>query len=206
MAMVKHNPTTSDRRKPATPTKRAVRVEDRPTKSVATAGTPEHDQDVARGASIAEKNIAEERVDELDLSGLTNAVGYALRRAQVAVFSDFLKRFAALDLNPAEYSAIVVIGDNPGHSQTTIADALGIKRSNFAVLLSGLERRSLVKRARLAADYRTNEIVLTDQGMALLAQARAVHDKQEGALAAILGPGGREALLDLAKRLEQFAE
>ncbi len=50
----------------------------------------------------------------LDLSGLTSIVGYPLRRAQIAVFEDFARRFAALDLTPAQYSTLVAIGDNPG--------------------------------------------------------------------------------------------
>ena len=79
----------------------------------------------------------------LDLSALTEITGYPLRRAQLAVFDDFNKRFAALGLTPAQYSALVAIGDNPGRKQSEIAGALGVQRPNFVAMMDELERRDL---------------------------------------------------------------
>ena len=88
----------------------------------------------------------------LDLSGLTSIVGYPLRRAQIAVFEDFARRFAALDLTPAQYSTLVAIGDNPGRNQSEIAGALGIQRPNFVAVMDELERCGLAERTRSGAD------------------------------------------------------
>lgn len=138
---------------------------------------------------------------DLDLSGLTGVVGYRLRRAQLAVFEDFIRRFRRLDLKPAQYSALLVIGDNPGRKQSEIAAALGIQRPNFVAMLDELERRGLAERTRSTTDRRSHAVVLTDAGRHLLAEARAEQRRQEENLGALLGPGGRDALVSLLQRL-----
>ena len=138
---------------------------------------------------------------EIDLTGLTDVVGYALRRAQMAVFEDFIARFAALDLKPAQYSVLLVVGRNPGRKQSEIAAALGIQRPNFVIMLDELERRGLAERVRSTTDRRSHAIVLTDDGRALLDRALAVQAEQERLIAERLAPGGRDALVALLHRL-----
>lgn len=138
---------------------------------------------------------------ELDLAELTGVVGYVMRRAQIAIFEDFIARFAALDLKPAQYSVLLVIGRNPGRKQSEIAAALGIQRPNFVAMLDELERRGLAERVRSVTDRRSHAIVLTDDGRALLDRALAVQADQEAIIASRLGPGGREALVDQLHRL-----
>jgi hypothetical protein len=82
----------------------------------------------SRGSNPADEPLP------LDLSALTSIVGYPLRRAQLAVFEDFNRRFLALKLSPAQYSALVVIAANPGRKQSEIAGALGIQRPNFVAM------------------------------------------------------------------------
>lgn len=147
------------------------------------------------------EDLATDTDGELDLSELTGVVGYILRRAQLAVFEDFIARFAALDLKPAQYSVLLVIGRNPGRKQSEIAAALGIQRPNFVAMLDELERRGLAERVRSTTDRRSHAIVLTDDGRALLDRALRVQADQERSLAARLGPGGRETLVGLLKRL-----
>ena len=108
----------------------------------------------------------------LDLSALTSIVGYPLRRAQLAVFEDFNRRFAALDLSPAQYSTLVAIAANPGRKQSEIAGALGIQRPNFVAMMDELERRGLAERLRTPADRRSRALALTAAGAAL-ARGRA---------------------------------
>ncbi|BBF92947.1 MarR family winged helix-turn-helix transcriptional regulator [Blastochloris tepida] len=155
----------------------------------------------ARSATADEAEEANAGPDALDLSGLNAVVGYALRRAQLAVFEDFIARFATLDLTPAQYSVLLVIGNNPGRKQAEIAAALGIQRPNFVNMLDELERRGLAERLPSATDRRSHALVLTKSGSALLARARAMQDEQERELAQKLGPGGREMLVALLQRL-----
>jgi DNA-binding MarR family transcriptional regulator len=155
-------------------------------------------------AADGETGEAAPIANSLDLSALTNITGYPLRRAQMAVFDDFNKRFAPLRLSPAQYSALVAIGDNPGRNQSEIAGALGIQRPNFVAMMDELERRGLAERLRSDADRRSHALVLTQRGNELVARARLAQSQQEEAIARLLGPQGRETLVALLRRLAKI--
>src|SRR5262245_37150249 len=85
---------------------------------------------------------AEEKV-AVDPGPLGEMIGYALRRAQLAVFDEAIRVFAELDLRPAQYSVLALVGHRPGLKQSDVAAALGIQRANFVTLFDGLEQRGL---------------------------------------------------------------
>jgi DNA-binding MarR family transcriptional regulator len=132
----------------------------------------------------------------------TGAIGYRLRRAQLSVFLKFHAFFDEVGLRPAEFSVLVLIGDNPGRKQTEIAQVLAIKRANFVTLVHGLEQRGLLERQPSAADKRANALHLTDSGRAFLASAQATHARlEEETVAQLGGPAARDQLLTLLDRL-----
>src|SRR4029079_16857316 len=61
-----------------------------------------------------------------DIGALQGHLGYFLRRAQVAVFQDFIRTLSSIDIRPAQYSVLIVTGANPGLSQADVAELLGI--------------------------------------------------------------------------------
>ena len=144
---------------------------------------------------------AVEPAPRLDLGPLPGLVGYALRRAQLAVFQDFVETMASLDIRPGQYSVLLVIATNPGVSQTEISDALGIKPTNLAVLLNGLQARGLTERRRGAADKRAHALHLTAAGKTLMRKLDALIEQHETRVTAALGPDGKARLLKL---LEKF--
>ena len=89
---------------------------------------------------------------DVDLGTLTQHLGYLMRRAQLWIFQDFIRTLAVLDIRPAQYSVLMVIEHNPGLTQSRASAALGIKRTNFVVLLDGLESRGLAERRPAASD------------------------------------------------------
>jgi DNA-binding MarR family transcriptional regulator len=137
----------------------------------------------------------------LDLSALNSIVGYPLRRAQLAVFDDFNRRFAALELSPAQYSTLLAIAANPGRNQSEIAGALGILRPNFVAMMDELERRGLAERLRSAADRRSRALALTEAGHQLVARARRVQGEQEKEIERLVGREGRQTLVAMLQRL-----
>jgi DNA-binding MarR family transcriptional regulator len=141
---------------------------------------------------------------EVKLGTLDDAVGYLLRRAQLAVFEDFARRFAGLDLTPAQFSTLVAIAGNPGRRQSDIAGALGVQRPNFVALLDELERRGLAERVRSGADRRANALKLTPAGGALLERALAAQAEQEAAIRAFVGEPERRRLIDTLVRLSRL--
>jgi len=133
---------------------------------------------------------------------VSEIIGYRLRRAQLHIFQQFISGFAALDLRPAEYSVLVLIGDNPGSKQTEIAQALGIKRANFVALINGLESRGLTERRQVPGDRRSNALFLTPDGDAFLARANAAQREFEAECVVRLGgPEARDQLMELLDRL-----
>lgn len=133
---------------------------------------------------------------------VSGIVGYRLRRAQVAVFQQFMARFAEFGITPAEYSVLALIGTNPGSKQTEIGDALGIKRTNFVALINALEQRGLTERQQVAGDRRAKALHLTKAGTAFVARANAVQAAFEAEMVERLGgPDARDQLLALLDRL-----
>ena len=82
----------------------------------------------------------------IDLGLLNGRLGYFVRRAQVSIFQDFIKRLASIDLSPAQFSVLVVADANRGLSQAELAATLGIERARLVRLLHRLEQRGLIQR------------------------------------------------------------
>jgi len=139
----------------------------------------------------------------VEVGPLAGMVGYVLRRAQLAVFDDVIANFAELDLRPAQYSVLVLLGNSPGLKQSDVAAALGIQRANFVVLFDGLERRGLAQRSSAPNDRRSYALYLTEAGEKVLARANDLESRFEARLDVKLGPGGREQLLELLSRLAE---
>src|SRR5580692_313346 len=83
---------------------------------------------------------------ETDLAGLDSHVGYMLRRAQLAVFGDFIACQHGAVTRPGQFSILAVIDRNPGLSQSRVCAALGIKRANLVAVIDELEASGLVRR------------------------------------------------------------
>lgn len=103
---------------------------------------------------------------KLDRGLLPSLLGYALRRTQSAVFSDFAATFstAGAALTPGEFGLLVLVERNAGLSQMTLARALGIDRSTLVPILDRLQSRGLLVRRRSPTDGRTHALALTPAG------------------------------------------
>ncbi|MGA7971327.1 MAG: MarR family transcriptional regulator, partial [Pseudolabrys sp.] len=74
----------------------------------------------------------------IDLGLLNGRLGYFVRRAQVWIFQDFIRRLASIDISPAQFSVLVVADANRGLSQAELAATLGIERARLVRLLHRL--------------------------------------------------------------------
>ena len=104
----------------------------------------------------------------IDLGPLGDSVGYLVRRAQGTIFQSFFELFEAAEVRPAQYSVLTVIQHNPGLSQTRIADALGIKKTNLVAMIDELETRGLARRLVTERDRRSHALFLTPKGNAFV--------------------------------------
>jgi len=110
----------------------------------------------------------------IELGVLNDRLGYFVRRVQVWVFQDFIRRLSSIDLSPAQFSVLVVIGANTDLSQSELAATLGIERARLVRLLHRLERRGLTQRLPSSADGRRHALRLTRAGQTLLANEFAL--------------------------------
>lgn len=104
------------------------------------------------------------RVPGLDYDVLDELLGYSLRRAQVAMFVAFDKATRGMGVTPPRFTALVIIGANPGISQTDLGRVLGIARSGAMLLADWFVRRGLVERRRRPNDGRAWGLHLSREG------------------------------------------
>ncbi len=131
-------------------------------------------------------------------------VGYALRRAQLTVFQDFIDSLAELDLRPGQFSLLTIVDANPGLLQSHACAALGIQKANLVPLLDGLQKRGLVR--RVARDGRANGLHLTDEGRRLLGRARRLHDRHERRVTGLMSALERKRLIATLNRIAGHGE
>jgi DNA-binding MarR family transcriptional regulator len=154
-------------------------------------------------AAKTSRSVRKETEDvPIELGELSEMLGYALKRAQLRIFEDFLRCVAPLQLTPAQFSVLLLLDRNPGRNQTEIANTLGILRPNFVAMLDGLESRDLCARVRSTNDRRSHHLVLTDKGRTTLARAKKlVATKHEARLNELLGTSNRAALVAMLTRV-----
>jgi DNA-binding MarR family transcriptional regulator len=138
----------------------------------------------------------------IELGVLDGYLGYWVRRLQVWVFQDLIKTLEPIDIRPAQYSVLVVIGANAGLSQAELADTLGIERARLVRMLDKLEKRGLTRRLPSPRDRRSHALQLTPDGQKLLKRAKTLAATHEARLAERLGQGPWKAMLEC---LREFA-
>ena len=143
------------------------------------------------------------RVPGLSYADLDDHLGYVLRRAQLAAFEVFQRSTEGVDITPPRYTALTIVGANPGLSQSTLGAALGTARSGAMMLADWLEARGLAERRRLNGDGRAWGLHLTSRGKAQLAKIRRRVLSENAKFAARLTP--RE-LATLKKLLDKLAD
>lgn len=141
----------------------------------------------------------------IDTGGLEQNLGYALRRAQLAVFDDFHRSLAHEDIRTAQYSVLLILRHNPGLRQNQVSAALGIKTANFVPLLDGLERRGLAERRLILTDRRAKRLFLTSLGHTTLTRLEDLVNAHDARVAARIGLEGKRTLLALLHNLSEGA-
>ncbi|WP_093507181.1 MarR family winged helix-turn-helix transcriptional regulator [Phytopseudomonas straminea] len=139
--------------------------------------------------------------DALPDNWLDTLVGYALRRAQMKVFQHLVGKLAEHDLRPAQFTAMVIIDNEPGLMQADLARQLAIEPPQLVPLLNKLESRGLAQRVRGVQDKRAYGVFLTKAGIALLGKLKAIAVASDEAATAALDEDERAQLLRLLHKV-----
>lgn len=143
-----------------------------------------------------------ETARDRDLSAL---IGYNLKRALSIVQGDFSRTLSELDLRAVSFSALSIIVAEPGLTQTQLADALQIERSNLVTIIDELANRNLIARTAVVGDRRRYSLMPTDLGKALAADARTRVAAHEDRLFACLTASERQELQRILRKFRQAA-
>ena len=139
-------------------------------------------------------------VDGVEYDVLDDLVGYAVRRAQLCIYEDFAATMDAEGITPQRFSSLVIVENNPGSSQTRLAEVMGIARSGVVALIDGFEEKGLVER-QAADDRRSYSLTLTKAGARELKrykQAVKAHDER---ISAALTAAEKKQLRALLRKL-----
>lgn len=139
--------------------------------------------------------------EAVDVGALKRMMGYALKRAQMAVFEDFIHTLRDTGLKPAQFSVLLMLHQTPGLTQSAVAQALGIQRANFVPLITELERRGWATRKQSETDRRSHALHLTEKGEALLARVTVDQREHEARVIAAIGSENADMMFKLLDRL-----
>lgn len=111
--------------------------------------------------------VHQQPIDEderVELGEITGSLGFLLRMAQLRAFDFFFQTLEGHDLRPGEFTALWVIGLNPGLRQGTIARRLHIKPAHMTKLIARLASAGWVARTIPEDDRRSVRLALTPEG------------------------------------------
>jgi DNA-binding MarR family transcriptional regulator len=148
------------------------------------------------------KTVGQEAELDQQLSGF---IGYGMKRALSIVQADFTRTLSQYGLRAVSFSALSIIVGEPGLTQTQLADALQIERSNLVTIIDELAGRDLIIRAPVAEDRRRHALMPTHAGTELAAVAQASVKAHEERLFGCLTEGERKELQRILRKFRQEA-
>jgi DNA-binding MarR family transcriptional regulator len=141
------------------------------------------------------------RGEAVDYGPLAEWVGFNLRMAQAAAFQAFSRLAQEVGTRPGRFATLMLIGRNPGISQTALSRANGRDKSSLTPVLNDLARRGLIRRTRTRADQRAYRLSLTPAGKSLLAQLVRCARAHERNLDRIIGAREQKSFVRVLKRI-----
>jgi DNA-binding MarR family transcriptional regulator len=139
--------------------------------------------------------------EPIDYGPLAEWIGFHLRMAQNASFQAFARRANGFDVRPGRFATLMLIGRNPGISQTALSRANGRDKSSLTPVLNDLVRRGLVRRRRTRHDRRTYRLTLTAPGERMLRRLRKSAQAHDRNLDRLVGARDRARFLAILRKI-----
>jgi DNA-binding MarR family transcriptional regulator len=125
---------------------------------------------------------------------LVASTAFLLSRLGITVKKQTLEELEAAGFTTYDYAVLALAADAKCKTQATIADALGLDRSQLVGMLDGLEQRGLIERRRDPTDRRRHTIMVTTDGRRQLSKLRALAKRIEDEFLAPLDADSRAQL------------
>ncbi|ARP93182.1 MarR family winged helix-turn-helix transcriptional regulator [Bordetella genomosp. 13] len=143
----------------------------------------------------------EPHVPGLRYGALDDLVGYAIRRAQILIYEDFMAALEPWNITPQRFSALTLIAENDGMKLTDLARALGIARSGAVQIVDQLQALGMAERRDTEADRRAYALTVTAAGRRALAAITKAVREHDARISAGLTAAQRRQLIELLGKL-----
>jgi DNA-binding MarR family transcriptional regulator len=177
-----------------------VKIVDMSAKKSSTPRKRPRTSDSSRAPSQAGRPSFNARIEGINYDVLEELTGYAVRRAQLSIYEDFYATLGVEGLTPQRFSALVIIGSNPGISQTRLAEVMGIARSGVVSIIDNFEGAGLLER-RDSGDRRSYNLQLTKEGQAQLKKYKTAVKEHDDRVTQQLSPAEHLQLRALLGKL-----
>lgn len=124
---------------------------------------------------------------------LAPMLGFQLRRTSVAVMTSLAEELAPLGILPSEASLLMMIGSNPGCTQSDVSRALRVQPANMVPLINKLVQAGSIDREQ--GKGRAIALTLTNAGNQLFKDVEAAFARNEARIARHLSTEVRDALI-----------
>jgi DNA-binding MarR family transcriptional regulator len=127
--------------------------------------------------------------------------GYLVRLLHQINYALWSEELGHANVTPVQYSVLTALSIRGEQDQTTLADEIGIDRTNVAEVLSRLESRKLVRRKENPADRRARLASLTPKGRTLMTSLFPAMQRSQDRLLAPLTQTERDLFMATLVRL-----
>jgi DNA-binding MarR family transcriptional regulator len=103
-------------------------------------------------------------------------------------------------ITPQRFSSLVIVENNPGISQTRLAEVMGIARSGVVAIIDGFEKKGLVER-QASDDRRSYSLHLTKTGVRQLKRYKQAVVEHDDRISALLTKAEKNQLRALLRKL-----
>jgi DNA-binding MarR family transcriptional regulator len=147
---------------------------------------------MAKAKSKAKKTVA----------ALERSPSHLLHRAVQAALDLYAVEFGPGGITQRQYAVLAAAADHDGATQSELVRITGVDRSTLADMAARLIAKGLLERQRSESDARANAVRLTDQGRAVLEEARPRMAAVDARLLKLISGGRRrEAFVGLLQDL-----
>jgi len=141
----------------------------------------------------------------MDYGFLTGMVGLELRKTQIWAEKKFEQQFGK-ELLPGHFTVLVLIKNNPGSTQSSIAEFAGLDRSSLVPLLKQFENKGFITRKKANTDGRSNITKITLAGENFINQQRTRIEKLEQDIKHQIGQNKYQQLVKQLQQLQKIID
>ncbi|WP_118134690.1 MarR family winged helix-turn-helix transcriptional regulator [Oceanicella sp. SM1341] len=139
----------------------------------------------------------------VELGPMSEFIGFYLRHAYEAAFTDFSRALGADSLKPGSFALLSLIVGNPGLTQVELGRVSGRDKSSVTAALRQLEDRGIIRRERQEGDRRSYASYVTPAGEVVYARMAEKAEAHFRRLDEIVGPERKAAFIETLRDISE---